>query len=246
MSALMSAPRQPGRSTQDGPAAALGASTSQAADNADDASTLAACATRLVSVAPLLMREFRAEMRRSAPADLSVPVFRALILAGSRPGATVSDLANHLGVTLPTASVAVTKLAARGLLQPTTPGERPSLLLTPAGAEMVHRARSDATSAFERRLGGLAPDALRQIDAALVALDAALAAGAQGARVSGIASGRRQGQAKLAAKTVEAAAAADQSRSAATPRGTLPAPPTVISPGSPADAATAAEQGATA
>ncbi|MEY2686991.1 MAG: hypothetical protein RL375_1189 [Pseudomonadota bacterium] len=122
------------------------------------------------------MREFRAEMRRSAPADLSVPLFRSLILANGRPGASVSDLANHLGVTLPTASVAVDKLGARGLLQAAEPGQRRKLLLTPAGAELVERARGDATSAFERRLGGLAPDQLRQIDAALVALESALTA----------------------------------------------------------------------
>jgi MarR family transcriptional regulator for hemolysin len=140
-----------------------------------DAAMLSACATRLVSVAPLLMREFRAEMRRSAPADLSVPLFRSLILASSRPGATVSDLANHLGVTLPTASVAVAKLGARGLLEPAASGQRPRLLLTPAGAEVIHRARSETTCAFERRLAGLDNDALQRIDAALVALESALA-----------------------------------------------------------------------
>jgi MarR family transcriptional regulator for hemolysin len=246
----MSAPRQPGRSTQDGPAAALEAPAAKTIDSAtvsaDSAASLKACATRLVSVAPLLMREFRAEMRRSAPADLSVPLFRSLILARSRPGATVSDLANHLGVTLPTASVAVAKLGARGLLQPAVPGQRPKLLLTPAGAELVQRARGEATSAFERRLGGLAPDALRHIDAALVALEAALAAGAQGARPTGNTPGRRQGVAKATPQAIDEAQPAGRSGAAATPCGALPVRPISISPLAPADAATAAEQGATA
>jgi MarR family transcriptional regulator for hemolysin len=164
-----------------------------AAGPSGDAATLSACATRLVSVAPLLMREFRAEMRRSAPADLSVPLFRSLILASSRPGATVSELANHLGVTLPTASVAVAKLGARGLLEPAAPGQRPRLLLTPAGAEVVHRARSETTSAFERRLSGLDNDALQRIDAALVALESALAQATSTLAPADAAAAARQG-----------------------------------------------------
>jgi MarR family transcriptional regulator for hemolysin len=127
-----------------------------------------------VAVAPLLMREFRAEMRRSAPHDLSVPLFRSLILAGNRPGATVSDLANHLGVTLPTASVAVGKLAARGLLQTPAEGQRRSLQLTRSGAQVVEQARQNATLAFEQRLASLPAQALGQIDAALAALENAL------------------------------------------------------------------------
>jgi deoxyinosine 3'endonuclease (endonuclease V) len=86
----------------------------------------------------------------------------------------VSDLASHLGVTLPTASVAVAKLTARGLLATPGQGERRKLLLTPAGADLVERARADATAAFERRLEQLAPTTLQQIDDALRALEAAL------------------------------------------------------------------------
>jgi MarR family transcriptional regulator for hemolysin len=140
--------------------------------NADPA--LHGCASRLVAVAPLLMREFRAEMRRSAPHDLSVPLFRSLILAANRPGATVSDLANHLGVTLPTASVAVARLAARGLLAEPAPGKRRSLQLTPDGARMVEQARVHTTAAFEQRLGALPPATLAAIEHALAALEAAL------------------------------------------------------------------------
>ena len=143
-------------------------------DESVELPALRACANRLVAVAPLLMREFRAEMRRSAPADLSVPLFRSLILAAVQPGASVSDLANHLGVTLPTASVAVSKLAARGLLSPAAAGQRRSLQLTAGGAEVVEQARANTTLAFEQRLSHLPTTDLALIEHALALLDRAL------------------------------------------------------------------------
>ncbi|MFM2120080.1 MAG: hypothetical protein RL722_1548 [Pseudomonadota bacterium] len=143
-----------------------------AAGSATDA--LPRCANRLVAVAPLLMREFRTEMRRVAPRDLSVPLFRALILADIRPGASVSDLAGHLGVTLPTASVAVAKLAARGLLVEAVPGRRPSLRLTEAGQRLVEQARVSTTQALAQRLAQLPAEVLPGIEQALNLLEQAL------------------------------------------------------------------------
>ena len=66
-----------------------------------------ACAQQVLASVPVLMREIRAAMRRAAPEGLTVPQFRALIFAQRQPGGSVGDLAAHLGVTLPTASVAV-------------------------------------------------------------------------------------------------------------------------------------------
>jgi DNA-binding MarR family transcriptional regulator len=116
------------------------------------------CATRIVELVPLWMRELRAEMRAAAPPGLSVPLFRALIFTRSRPGASVSELAAHLGVTLPTASVTIDKLVAQDLLQSLdAPGSRRTraLHLTPAGHEAVGRAWRHTTEVMARRLDGL-------------------------------------------------------------------------------------------
>ncbi|MEY4748694.1 MAG: hypothetical protein RIQ60_908 [Pseudomonadota bacterium] len=130
------------------------------------------------------MREFRAEMRRAAPADLSVPLFRALLLAARQPGASVSDVANHLGVTLPTASVAVSKLTARQLLQPSAAGQRRALHLTQEGAVLVEQARATTTHAFAQRLTGLEAPDLQQIEQALALLESALGGSTRAARLA--------------------------------------------------------------
>lgn len=117
-----------------------------------------ACATRIVELVPLWMREVRAQMRAAAPPGLSVPLFRALIFTRSRPGASVSELAAHLGVTLPTASVTIDKLVEQDLLQSLdAPGSRRTraLHLTRAGEEAVGRAWKHTTDVVARRLEGL-------------------------------------------------------------------------------------------
>ena len=117
-----------------------------------------ACAEQLLEAVPLLMREIRAEMRRSAPAALSVPSFRALIFAHTHPGGSLTELAQHLGVTLPTASVAVDKLAARGLLLTSRSNggqRRRSLHLSAQGGRVIRRAMEHSIDALALRLQSL-------------------------------------------------------------------------------------------
>jgi len=120
------------------------------------------------------MREIRAEMRRAAPPGLSVPLFRALIFARSQPGASVSALAAHLGVTLPTASVAVDKLCEHRLLESRAAPDnrrRRALHLTPEGERAVHRAMTHTIGVFSERLAGLGPEALGDVLHALDLLE---------------------------------------------------------------------------
>jgi hypothetical protein len=58
---------------------------------------------------------------------------------------------------------------------------------------VVHRARSETTSAFERRLAGLDNNALQRIDAALVALESALAQATSTLAPADAAAAARQG-----------------------------------------------------
>ena len=126
--------------------------------NGDATSASLACARQVLDAVPLLMREIRSEMRQSAPAALSVPSFRALIFAHVNPGGSLTELAAHLGVTLPTASVAVDKLTARGLMRASREGgglRRRTLYLSPQGERLVQRAREHTVQALGARLRSL-------------------------------------------------------------------------------------------
>jgi len=141
--------------------------------SADAMNASLACARQVLDAVPLLMREIRAEMRQSAPAALSVPSFRALIFAHANAGASVSELAAHLGVTLPTASVAVDKLTARGLmLAPRGDGgqRRRALYLSAQGERVVRRAMEHTVKALGARLQSLPVGQLETLQRSLAEL----------------------------------------------------------------------------
>jgi DNA-binding MarR family transcriptional regulator len=136
------------------------------------------CARRVVGTLPPLMQEIRSQMRQAVPAGLSVPQFRVLILARRKPGASVSDVAAHLGVTLPTASVAVDRLVKQGLLTiDITPDNRRrrSIGLTPQGARVVTQAQARTTRALADRLAPLSTRQLATLQEALTLLEVHLA-----------------------------------------------------------------------
>lgn len=131
----------------------------------------------MLACVPELMREIRSAMRRAAPEGLTVPQFRALVFAQRQPDGGVGDLAAHLGVTLPTASVMVSKLAHRGLLAVVSPPgdkRRRAIRLTAAGADVVDAAWAQTAADFARRLGGLPAAELETLRGALLALSSCL------------------------------------------------------------------------
>jgi DNA-binding MarR family transcriptional regulator len=71
------------------------------------------CACELLEVVPMIMRHIRLEMRRSRGSDLTVPQFRTLAYLTSHDGASLSDLADHIGLTLPSTSKLVDGLVER-------------------------------------------------------------------------------------------------------------------------------------
>ncbi len=80
------------------------------------ASPPAETAAELLDVVPLIMRSIRAEMRAHRAVDLSVPQFRALAYLNHREGASLSDVADHLGLTLPSMSKLIDGLVERKLV----------------------------------------------------------------------------------------------------------------------------------
>jgi DNA-binding MarR family transcriptional regulator len=105
---------------------------------------------------PLVMRVIRAEMRRSGGQFASVPQLRTLGLVHRHPGASLLDVALHLGVTPATASALVDRLVRRGFLRRDVhPRERRriSLSLTPGGARQLSAARSATRRRLAKILG---------------------------------------------------------------------------------------------
>lgn len=125
-----------------------------------------ACARAVMETVPMVMRCIRAEMRCHGAPLLSVPQFRALAFLDRNPGACLSSVADHLGVTTATASVIIDRLVRRGLLvRAADPRERRRLVLTltPAGVQHLERARSATRSWMAEVLAPLAPTCLHRI-----------------------------------------------------------------------------------
>ena len=136
------------------------------------------CARRVLAAVPPLMQQIRAEMRDAAPAGLSVPQFRLLVFARNCPGGSVTEAAFHLGVTVPTASVAVDRLVRQGLLDaPLTPDNRRrrAICLTADGEQAVDRALECTTDAFAQRLAALSGPELQMVQHAMALLQRELA-----------------------------------------------------------------------
>src|SRR5690348_2467081 len=116
-------------------------------NESDDLARAERCAATIMETVPLVMRAIRAEMRRRRPADLSVPQFRALGFVRRNPGASLSEVAAHLGLTLPATSALIDLLVARELIvRALNPNNRRrvTLTLTPLGASTLGAAHADA------------------------------------------------------------------------------------------------------
>jgi DNA-binding MarR family transcriptional regulator len=135
---------------------------------------LESCARGVMETVPLVMRFLRAEIRRQRTRSLSVPQFRALVFLSRHPGASLSSMADHLGVTRPTASALVDRLVRRGLVTRTEhPQERRRIVLalTLSGARHLQQAREVARARIAGVLAGLSTAELRKIAEGIALLE---------------------------------------------------------------------------
>ncbi|HXZ24826.1 MAG TPA: MarR family winged helix-turn-helix transcriptional regulator [Nitrospiria bacterium] len=105
------------------------------------------CARQVIDIVPLVMRFLRREFRRHSAPLLSVPQARTLAFVERTPGSGLSDLALHLNVARPTASLIVNRLVHQGLVRRAEhPRERRRcvLSLTPSGARRLITVRAAA------------------------------------------------------------------------------------------------------
>ena len=116
------------------------------------------CAQEILEVVPAVMRTIRAEMRRHRTADLSVPQFRTLAFVNSKADASLSDVAEHIGLTLPSMSKIVEGLVVRKFVtRQTHPTDRRrmTLALTARGLTALQSSRAATRACLAEDLATL-------------------------------------------------------------------------------------------
>ena len=74
------------------------------------------CANDIIDVVPIMMRVIRSHLRRHGARELSIPHFRTLTFVYNHEGTSLSDVAEHIGLSLPAMSTLVDGLVSRGLI----------------------------------------------------------------------------------------------------------------------------------
>jgi DNA-binding MarR family transcriptional regulator len=145
------------------------------------------CARQVIDIVPLVMRFLRREFRRHSAPLLSVPQARALAFVDRMPGMSLSDLALHLNVTRPTASLIVNRLVHQGLLRRAEhPHERRRcvLSLTPTGARRLTTVRAAACAVVAGVLSGGSAGDIKAISRGLERLKVAFQPASNGSNGS--------------------------------------------------------------
>jgi DNA-binding MarR family transcriptional regulator len=130
------------------------------------AKLLDVCAHELMDTAPQIIQAIRVEMRRGRGSDISIPQFRTLAFIQRNPDSSLSNLAEHLGLTLPSVSKLVDGLVNQKLIirqESTADRRKLTLGLTQAGASIVNSARAGAQANLAKKLGGLSNSELEAI-----------------------------------------------------------------------------------
>jgi DNA-binding MarR family transcriptional regulator len=126
-----------------------------------------------MDVVPLIMNYIRTEMRSRRTPGLTIPQFRTLIFLYRHEDASLSQVAEHVGLKLPTMSKTVDTLVSRKLIIRSDYPEdrrRVSLKLTTNGLEELKRTRHSAETQISAVIAGLSPEQRAGIAASLKAL----------------------------------------------------------------------------
>jgi DNA-binding MarR family transcriptional regulator len=129
-----------------------------------------ACAAEVLDVLPAVMNALRSGMRGQIGEGLSVPQFRCLNFIEGRAGASITEVAAFLGVSLATASAMVDRLVRGGVVLASTAAEdrrRSRLHISGSGRSLLKRMRRGA----QRELAAaLAARSGRDLDALMQGL----------------------------------------------------------------------------
>ena len=118
------------------------------------------CATTLLEVVPLVMRNIRREMRNNRGSDLSVPQFRSLAYLNHNEGTSLSDVAEHIGLSLPSASKLIDGLVNRKLVlrKPSEDDRRRIMLSLTQEGQTTLQSAVQATETYLTRVLAALPE----------------------------------------------------------------------------------------
>jgi DNA-binding MarR family transcriptional regulator len=119
------------------------------------AGTLDSCARELLEVMPMVMQDLRRSLRSHSSPDLRFPELRSLLFLCHNPGSNLTDLAEYIGVSLPSMSKLVDSLTYRGLIDRQPDAEdrrRVRLGLTEAGRTVLNTAQEAVKASFVAKL----------------------------------------------------------------------------------------------
>jgi MarR family transcriptional regulator for hemolysin len=131
------------------------------------------CARELMDTAPQIVQSIRVEMRRGRGSYISIPQFRTLRFIQLNPDSSLSHLAEHLGLTLPSVSKLVDGLVKQKLItrkESTADRRKLILMLTKVGASIVDSARAGAQTNLAKKLSGLSDGELETVCQAMQVL----------------------------------------------------------------------------
>jgi DNA-binding MarR family transcriptional regulator len=130
-------------------------------------------AAELMEAMPAIMQFMRTEMRSQREPSLSVPQFRVLAFLSRHPNASLSEVADHIGITRASASAMVDRLVQRDLVdRQEDPSERRHIMLklTLTGSDLLESMRNSTRQTIAGLLNKLTPEELNYISAGLVLL----------------------------------------------------------------------------
>ena len=131
------------------------------------------CARELMETVPQIMQAIRVEMRLERGTNLSIPQFRALRFVQTNPNTSLTSLAEHLGLTLPSVSKLVDGLVKQELVERSESSadrRRMTLTLTPSGESIVNQSRVSAQASLAKTLKALSESDIETIAFAMQVL----------------------------------------------------------------------------
>ncbi len=135
-----------------------------------EASSPKSCAGEVLDAVPLVMQSIRVHMRRSRGPGISVPQFRVLTFLNGTEGASLSAVADRVGLSLPAMSRLIDGLVERRFIQrEESEMDRRFVVLrlTSEGKELVHTARSATQAHLAVALESLTPAQRAQVAMAM-------------------------------------------------------------------------------
>jgi MarR family transcriptional regulator for hemolysin len=115
-------------------------------------------ARAVLETIPVVMQVIRETMRSQRAVELTVPQFRVLALIFHHADVSLSELAEHVGIGLPSASKLIDGLVARGMILRTEAQDdrrRKEMRVTPTGRATFEKIQERARVALARQLAGL-------------------------------------------------------------------------------------------